>query len=309
MKKVVPILITWDVDPTPQVTLENKKEALERIIKLLEHLQIDATFLFHAKIAPLLKEEISALTQNGHEIGCHGLTHGSEEEYNRMSEDLQRTYLTQATDILQDVTNRSIKTFRGPRVKTSHTTHRILEELGYTADCSVSSQRIDFVSSNLINVGWVFAPRLPYHPSEKSAFRKGERKIWVVPVSAIILPFISSTLNVFKLKFMKYFFNILYRESLRTGKPIVYLIHPFELAPYTIQLQKTGLSLERIRTHGLSIRSKFYEKDDQKRFEMNKELFAYMKSFPHTQFMTASDFVDDFLESQTSSTFNPLPLV
>jgi hypothetical protein len=296
MKKAVPILITWDVHPDPERTIENMKYAIGLSSELLKELEIKSTFLFVAELAHQFKKEISLLVKDKQEIGCHGLTHGDEEEYNRMPEDLQRTYLNKATDILQDIAHNPIKTFRGPRVKTSHITHKILEELGYTADCSVGSQRIDFISSNLINIGWIFAPRLPYHPNEKSAFKKGERNIWVVPISAIILPFISSTLNIFKLNFMKFLFNILYRESLRTGKPIVYLVHPTEFTKMsTIKFEKTKLSLEKIRTHGLSFRNKFYERDPQKRFEMNKNLFIYMKSFPDVQFMTVNSFISNML--------------
>ncbi|MDD4182634.1 MAG: polysaccharide deacetylase family protein [Candidatus Omnitrophica bacterium] len=295
MRKVVPILITWDIDPTPETTIENKKQALELITLLLKDLQMNCTFLFHANIANRLENEILLLIKSGHEIGCHGLTHGSEEEYDKMPEDLQRTYLNKATDILKNITNRPIKTFRGPRVKTSHITDKILEELGYTADCSVGSQRIDFVSSNLINVGWIFAPRLPYHPSKDNVFKRGEQKIWVIPVSAIALPFISSTLYAFKLKFMKYFFDILYKESLRTGKPIVYLAHPSEFAPQTIKIEKKGFSFGRIKTHGFSFRSRFYEKDVQKKFKMNKDLFIYMKTHPNIQFMSVSDYVSNIL--------------
>ncbi len=300
MKKIVPILLTWDVDPTPEVTIENKKHALELIIELLKELEIQSTFLFVAMVAQHLREEISWLIRAGQEVGCHGLTHGDDEEYNRMPEDLQRNYLCQATDILQDITHSPIKTFRGPRVKTSHITHSILEELGYTADCSVASQRIDFVSSNLFNIGWVFAPRVPYHPNRDSAFKRGDRELYVIPISAIILPFISSSLNVFGVEFMKFFFNILYRESQRSGKPIVYLIHPFEFAPATIKKAKDGQgSVERLRTHGMSFRSNFYEKDEKKRLQYNKELFTYMKSFPHVQFMTVSEYVSEIDNGRT----------
>ena len=79
-----------------------------------------------------------------------------------------------------------------------------------------------------MNPKLLFAPRMPYHPKENDAYRKGSMNIWEIPISAIILPFISGTLSVFGLRFMKRFFGVLYRESQRTGKPIVYLIHPTE---------------------------------------------------------------------------------
>jgi len=85
----------------------------------------------------------------GQEIGCHGLTHTDEEEYDRMPEEMQERYIEQATQKLEAVAGVRILAFRSPRVKTSAHTLRLLAEHGYRADSSVCSQRIDFVSSNL----------------------------------------------------------------------------------------------------------------------------------------------------------------
>jgi peptidoglycan/xylan/chitin deacetylase (PgdA/CDA1 family) len=296
MKHVVPVLITWDVDPTPEVTLENKKRAFALTLGLLSDLQIRCTFFFHAQIAPSLEKEISSLVEARHEVGCHGLTHGDEEGYNRMAEDLQREYLSKATRILESVAQRSVRAFRGPRVKTSCITQKILEELGYCADCSVSSQRIDFISSNFVNLGWIVAPRLPYHPSDRSPFRRGKRNIWVVPVSALVLPFVSTALYTFRLKCMKYFFEILYSESLRNGKPIVYLAHPFEFAPWSMRLRRGRSFLGGARIHGLGVRRAFCERDGRRRYELCKGLFTYMGAHPAVQFMTVSDFVSSMLD-------------
>ena len=295
IQKPVSVLVTWDIDPFRDVSIEEKKESLKQTQWLLREQHIKSTFFFHARIADQLNEEIEKLLDEGHEIGCHGLTHGSEENYNQMPEDMQRKYLDEATAILRKITARSIRSFRGPRMKTSHVTQKILEELGYTADCSVASQRVDVVSSNLINLGWIIAPRLPYQPSSRSAFRKGNREIWVVPLSAAILPFISSALYVLKTRVIKSLFRILYMESKRTGKPIVYLIHPFEFAPTTLRSELKNLSFfQLIRTHGFLFRERLFEKDHLKRFKMNQELFAYMKSFPNVQFRTVKDYVSNY---------------
>jgi len=113
-------------------------------------------------------------------------------------------------------------------VKTSSSTLSVLEELGYSVDSSVCSQRLDFLSSNLINPGWLIAPRNPYHPSKTSPYRKGEMKLFEIPVSAFMIPFVSTTLRIFGVTFMKCLFELFYLESKLTGKPIVYLVHPHE---------------------------------------------------------------------------------
>jgi len=296
MKRPVPVLITWDVDPFPDVSIEKKRDALNQTLHLLSDHQIQSTFFLPAKMAVVLGSEVQEVIQDGHEIGCHGLTHGDEEDYNRMPEDMQRKYLCEATDILRSVTGRDISSFRGPRMKTSHITQKILVQLGYIADCSVASQRVDFVSSNLVNMGWIFAPRLPYRPSNKSAFHRGQQNVWVVPLSALILPFISSALYILKVSLMKRLFRILYRESQRTGKPVVYLIHPFEFAPSTLRHEPQNLSFaQEIRTHGFLVRERLFEKDHHERFSMNQELLAYMRLFPNVQFMTVREYVSDTL--------------
>ncbi len=295
-KEPVSILVTWDVDPFPDVDIERKKAALRQTRQLLRDHQIPSTFFLPARMADALSREVQELIQDGHEIGCHGLTHGDEENYDRMPEEGQRRYLEEATRILRQTTGERVASFRGPRVKTSHLTQRILMELGYRADCSVASQRVDFVSSNLVNVDWILAPRLPYQPSPRSAFRRGNQDIWVVPLSAAIVPFVSSVLYLFRIRFMKALFRVLYAEARRTGKPIVYLIHPFEFAPSTLCYKPENMSFwQEVRTHGFLIREKFYEKSHLRRFTMNRELMEYMRSFPNTRFQTVRDYVTETL--------------
>lgn len=285
-------MVTFDVDPALEVSTEGMKEALRQTRWLLDDQGIPGTFFFPARMAEKFDKELVSFLQSGHEIGCHGLTHGDEENYSRMAEDVQCRYLSEATDVLRKSAGQAVCSFRGPHVKTSAATQKILVDLGYVADCSVASQRIDFVSSNLINVHWIVAPRLPYRPSHRSAFRKGSQNIWVVPLSAVVLPFISSTLYALRTRVMKRLFRILYWESQRTGKPIVYLAHPYEFAPYTVPWKPDGLStIQRIRTHGCLIRERLYEKDHRNRFHMNEELIQYMKSFPRVQFRTVQDYV------------------
>lgn len=307
MKRHVSILVTWDIDPFLDVSIEDKKEALRKTTRLLRDQQIQSTVFVHAKIAGQLNAEIDRFVLDKHEIACHGLTHGDEEDYARMPEDMQRVYIGEATEILTG-SGWTVSSFRGPRMKTSHTTQAILAGLGYTADCSVASQRIDFVSSNLINLGWIVAPRMPYRPSRGSAFRKGDQDIWVVPLSAAVVPFISSALYILGVHAMKYLFKALYMESQRTGKPIVYLVHPFEFAPSTLRHRPEGLSfVQRIRTHGFLVRERFLERDHRERFRMNQELFAYMKLFPHVHFQTVREYVSDDLMRRGDASLHEEP--
>jgi peptidoglycan/xylan/chitin deacetylase (PgdA/CDA1 family) len=294
--RIVPVIITGDVDPTPEVSVQNKQRALSKINDLFGLLKIKSTFFCVARTAKLLKNDLLELQKAGHEIGCHGLTHQFEEEYDKMPEHLQRNYLVEATQILEDLSGKKILSFRGPRVKTSHITHRILNELGYNSDSSICSQRIDFISSNLINWGWLKAPRLPYHPDLNNAYKQGSAKIWVVPVSAMIMPFISGIIYTFGLSYMKMLFRLLRSESLKNGKPIVYLYHPVEFTQKTKNIRRT-FSFRNLFIEGFRVRRSSWlrEQDNNKRFEDNRKLLEYIKSYSDVRFMTLNEYVKNHL--------------
>jgi peptidoglycan/xylan/chitin deacetylase (PgdA/CDA1 family) len=286
MPDQVPVLITWDVDPFGRRWAE-KKQTLRTASELCQELGIPTTFFFVSQEATRHPEEIAEMKRTGHEIGCHGLTHGDEEEYNRMPRDMQRRYIEQATRLLEEVAGTAITAFRGPRVKVSSTTLELLAEYGYLTDSSVCSQRLDLVSSNLINMGWLVAPRSPYHPHRENAFKRGNLNILEVPVSALMIPFISSTLYTLRLPLMKALFRLLYAEACHTNKPIVYLAHPVEFGfqPYA-RLRWSSLSVRKLRTHGLKLRHRLREPNPELRLDLTRALFSYMAAFPGVRFMT-----------------------
>jgi peptidoglycan/xylan/chitin deacetylase (PgdA/CDA1 family) len=290
----VPVLITWDVDRYKR-DLNQKKATLQTALNLCEEFGAPATFFFVAQEASIYTEEITQMKQMGHEIGCHGLTHRGEEAYNRMPLNMQRDYIERATSILEELAGMPVTGFRGPRVKISSITLKVLLEQGYLTDSSVCSQRLDLLSSNLINPAWLVAPRIPYHPHEDNAFKRGDLDILEVPVSALILPFVSTSLYMFGLRLMKLLFKLLYAESRRNGKPIVYLAHPLEFGPQSFRsFRPSDFSFKALRTYGLKGRKRFGITDPDVRLDLNKALFAYIKSFPGIQFMTMRQYASQF---------------
>lgn len=293
-KEHIPILITWDVDPDRWTTPEKRQEALTLALDLCESIGIRSTFFITANFAHEYPFHIQRMQALGQEIGCHGLTHTDEEEYDRMPVEMQRAYIDEATQKLNAVVGSQVRVFRSPRVKTSGRTLELLSEYGYQADSSVCSQRIDFLSSNLINPGWLTAPRRPYRPNSANAFRRGNLPILELPISALVVPMISGSLNVLGLRFMKAFFRLLCLESAQTGKPIVYLAHPTELLPFKKKRKRFTLSQfspANIRTHGLVLRKLFYRMNGATWHRATRELFEYMSSSPRVSFMTCSEYL------------------
>ena len=86
---------------------------------------------------------------------------------------------------------------------------------------------------------------------------------------------------------------MLHYESKRTGKPIIYLMHPMEFAPHGRLEEKT--SLQSIRARGLYIRRRFKLRiNEKKRLEYTKNLLEYMTSFEDVQYMTMSAYVHSY---------------
>lgn len=303
-RRKIPVLITWDVDPDEWIEPEKKQRTLQMTAELCNEFGIPATFFITASLAEIYADLLPALLAVGHEVGCHGWTHGDEEDYDRMPEALQREYIGRATEKLQALTGRPIRAFRSPRVKTSALTLKLLAEYGYKSDSTVCSQRMDLISSNLINTRWLFAPRRPYRPHAGNAYRAGDLPLWEVPVSALLLPFISSTHRVLGLNAMKLFFHLLRAEAKITGKPIVYLAHPTEFrnrrtdgeSRLRENIKLRYLSPAFIRTHGFRPRNLLYRVNGTLLLESTRALFRYMASFPDVVFLTASEYVETCLE-------------
>jgi hypothetical protein len=132
-------------------------------------------------------------------------------------------------------------------------------------------------------------PRRPYHPSGNDPYRRGDLSILEVPVSALALPFISSLLYVVGVPFMKVMFRALYAESRRTGKPIVYLFHPYEFAE---EIEGARDYSRNLKVHGVRVRRHLYRGDAKTKHEWNLQLWRYMAGFEGVRFMTMSQYVE-----------------
>jgi len=285
--KKVYVIISGDIDYSEHHKHSDKLVIFDKILNIAKDLNIKLSFNFVAKEATKIEVCIKLLAESGHEIGCHGLIHNDDEEYNLLSYEKQFQYISEATNILKRITNEDVSSFRAPRVKVSSHMYRVIETLGYLTDSSICSQRMDFVSSNMFNKDWLFAPRLPYNPSPSSPFKRGNSRVLIVPVSALFIPFISSVLYVFGLTFMKILFSVFYLESLLTGKPIVYLYHPYEFIP-EIKGKKNYHS--NLKVHGFRWRRHLYRGTPQDKLERHIKLWKYMKSFKAVEIVTMKEF-------------------
>jgi hypothetical protein len=206
----------------------------------------------------------------------------------------QEEKLREATRQIEDVVGQRVTFFRAPAFKISGATLRGLEELEYEADLSVNSQRLGPLSSDMWNVGWMMAPRGPYHPDRQCPWRRGTLRLWEIPLSCMLLPFMSNTGQALGLRLMRALFRIFYAEGRRFNRPIVHVLHPEDLCADRAKPEPPAVGwgdLLPTRDQGIRIRRLLCETDPRRVAHGSRSLLDYMRGFPLVRFMTVPEYV------------------
>jgi peptidoglycan-N-acetylglucosamine deacetylase len=146
-----------------------------RILEVLSRHGISATFFFTGDAARSHPEIAKMVDNAGPEVGCHSLYHETlgdelfpipglkpvlpEECYHRVEV---------ATDAVQQVVGKAMKSFRAPRLWGSTSMVNALEDLNYVADASYP---LFFYQKRLA----------PYHPDRKDWTAEGDMRIVEIP--------------------------------------------------------------------------------------------------------------------------------
>lgn len=294
MNKIIPVLITLDIHSYPD-TEKQIPIWIENTLEVFNALSIKASFLFPAIFAEQFSSYVRMILKEGHEVGCHGLTHGIDEQYNSIPYEKQKAILSEAKKRIEDVVSKEVIFFRAPVFKINGDTIRALEENGFKADLSVNPQRLGLLSSEVSNIGWLYSPRRPYHPSFRNPFRKGDSLLWEIPQSAFIFPFMSNTGIAFGEKFMSLFFKALHLESNLMRNPIVYMAHVEDIYPQdTKHTYKFEWShLWPTKTSGFVFRYfLFHNKNGKEISAQIINLLKLMKSSRYVKFLTVKEAID-----------------
>lgn len=205
------------------------KEGMPLLLELYEKYDIKSTFFFTGYIAKLYPEIVKMVMPYGHEIASHGLSHEKEDGFDIMPLKKQIEHLRESKKILEDISGEEVISFRAPALRVNNNTAIALKECEFKIDSSVASQRFDMFMSfgGLKKLNWLTAPRMPYRTSSTTLFKKGNGTIIEVPLSALFVPYLSTTMRIFP-KFTAIQRNIVAYEASKTGKPIVFDTHPNE---------------------------------------------------------------------------------
>lgn len=236
----------WFNDLRDETGLKVWKEGMPLLLDLYRKYGIKSTFFYTAYIAELYPEVVKMVLADGHEIGSHGKSHMKENGFDVMPFEKQKRHLDYSKKVLEDISGQEVVSFRSPAIRVSPLTARALIETGFRIDSSIASQRFDFFLSfgGMRKLNFLKTPRLPYRTKKNDIFSKGDSELVEVPMSATLLPFIGSTMRIMP-RITGIQQRLLHVETLITGKPAVFVIHPNELidetdAPRTIKRRSSN---------------------------------------------------------------------
>jgi peptidoglycan/xylan/chitin deacetylase (PgdA/CDA1 family) len=172
---------------------------------------------------------VRMIVEDGHEVASHGYSHQVHEAFDVLDYKTQVEHLNKSRKLLEDITGTAVNSFRAPALRVNTHTARALAETGFLTDSSVASQRFDMFMSfgGVKKLKWLTAPRLPYRTRHDNLFRKGTGKIVEVPLTALGLPYVGTTMRLFPF-ITRVQRNLLHAENTINCKPIVFDVHPNE---------------------------------------------------------------------------------
>jgi len=217
-------LFTVDVD-----WVVGSETGVLRLCDFCDRIGIRATFFVAGRFAERYPHLVRDVARRGHALGTHGWEHGSlsaadDENFGLAPAEQQRTWLLDASRAVEDAAGVSPKAFRAPNLLISETTVRVLQDVGYAYDSSVSPRRLSVGPLGLRRTRYYRAPLEPYHPSLDDLSRPGASTVLEVPPSAFLLPLNMSALRVLGLTPLRWAVHRLRSRS----SVLVFYAHPAE---------------------------------------------------------------------------------
>lgn len=219
----------WFNDLRDETGLKVLREGMPLLLDIYARYGIKTTFFFTGYIAGLYPDVVRMVLKDGHEVGSHGKSHLPENGFDVLSFERQKQHLEYTKNLLEDISGQEVVSFRAPALRVGEHTAMALVETGYRIDSSIASQRFDFFLSfgGLNKLKWLFAPRRPYRTSPNSIFKKGSGPLVEVPLSALFLPYVGTTMRIFPRITLVQRWGFHWEAGL-SGKPVVFDIHPNE---------------------------------------------------------------------------------
>lgn len=289
----IPTLITLDVHDH-----ERLEHVLNGSAEFFDSTDQRATYFVPSGLvnkSPGLAGLLRGLRKAGHSVGCHGLNHTPDEDLRRLSREAELALLTEATRAMEDALGEAVTSFRAPVFRLSNNTLPILAGLGYRADLSVTPQRLSLLSSTPGCFQWLWAPRAPYRPHERSPYRRGRLDLFEIPTSCFVLPFAHGTLMGLRSRGMNAMLKLLVREASHFERVLVPLLHPESITGDDIYWPGRKLRWSDLiprRYGGLSLRYHFGDVPPDESQRLSQGLLAGLRERPALRAMSVDEYLD-----------------
>ena len=227
------IALTFDIEKDIPNVLDTDfgiKVGLIRILETLENYNIKGTFFCTGESAVKFPDHIKLIADKGHEIACHSLNH---ERLSQLNFEKCQELINQNKKILQNICkNSEIIGFRAPYLKPPKFIFKVLDNLEFKYDSSISSRKNlntfknddgNFQEFQPLNI--IIRFPLSFHFLKKQICKKELIILYFHPWEVInIKKLMSKQLN--KLNFLK---NILFRPDrwFKTGDSFIIKINRF----------------------------------------------------------------------------------
>ncbi len=192
-----------------------------RLLRLLDRTGLRATFFVLGWVAERFPQLVRAIARDGHEIGCH--SHWHRLVYDLTPEEFREDTL-RAKNVLEDIVGERVTLYRAPSFSITPRSLwalDILAELGFDCDSSIYPIRHD-------RYGIPGADPFP-HILRTSAGDLCEFPGSVYRLSGLSVPISGG--GYFRLYPAQLTASLLERVNVRSGRPFMFYIHPWEVDP------------------------------------------------------------------------------
>jgi len=128
------VALTIDLEPDCPPFLHGFRgveQGLPALLSLLHELTIPATFFTTGEVAERYPESVTRLVEDGHELGCHGMTHTA---FTELSRDAAKHEINRSAEILRAFA--PVRSFRAPYLKFPEAYVDLLEAASFDLDSS-----------------------------------------------------------------------------------------------------------------------------------------------------------------------------
>jgi len=204
------------------------------LLEILDEVDVKATFFFIGRLARDIPDLVKSVAEAGHEIGCHNYAHI---RVFGIEKDEFREKLTDAKNLLEDVSGQRVYGFRAPDFSITESSIwalDVLKEIGFVYDSSI----------------------YPFGLHDVYGIKDADPSIHTFPNDLIEFPLSTTQIfgrrfpfggggyfRLYPLSMTKLFLSKLNRQ----GSPAMFYIHPYEAGPVIPRI--SGLSAYRKFRH------------------------------------------------------------